>query len=123
MDLIPTQNAITAQEYLNREDMSLVLYRMKSDVTTSSTIPLNQGTENTKVAKSFNFVYGNKCGIKLVAAKLLDKFFPADFCHYINYPNSFTYLNTIQNSEDKAVQITEVSLYMSLRIIHVNARN
>ena len=34
MDLIPTQNPITAQEYsVYREDMSLVLHRMKTDVT------------------------------------------------------------------------------------------
>ena len=39
MDLIPMQNAITAQEYFSREDMSLVLHRMKTDVTTSCTAP------------------------------------------------------------------------------------
>ena len=29
--------------------------------------------------------------------------FPADYCHYFSYLNNFTYPNTIQNSEDKAV--------------------
>ena len=39
MGLVPTQSAITAQEYFSREDISLVLHRMKTDVTTSSTAP------------------------------------------------------------------------------------
>ena len=65
MVLILTQNAITVQEYLSREDMSLVLHRMKTDVTTSSTAQ-NQDTENTKVAKLLNFIPVNKCDIKVI---------------------------------------------------------
>ena len=38
--------------HLNREDMSLVLHSMRQ----LFALPLNQGTENTKVAKSLNFV-------------------------------------------------------------------
>ena len=37
MDLAPTQNAITAQEYWGRQDMSLGLHSIKTDVTASST--------------------------------------------------------------------------------------
>ena len=37
MDLAPTKNAITSQEYLSREDMSLALHSVKTDVTTSFT--------------------------------------------------------------------------------------
>ena len=65
MDLVPTQNANTAQEYFSREDMSPVLHRMKIDVITSSTAP-KPGNENTKVAKSLNFVPVNKCDIKVL---------------------------------------------------------
>ena len=53
MDLVPTKNAITAQEYLSREDMSLVLHSMKTDVTLLA-LPLNQGTEIKK--KMLNFI-------------------------------------------------------------------
>ena len=35
MDLAPTKNALEAQEYLSREDMSLVLHSIKTDVTAS----------------------------------------------------------------------------------------
>ena len=37
MVLAPIENVITAQEYLSREDMSLVLYNIKTDVTTTFT--------------------------------------------------------------------------------------
>ena len=52
MDLIPTHNAITAQDYFSRENMSLILHRMKTDVITSYNA-LNQGTKNTKVEISY----------------------------------------------------------------------
>ena len=48
--------------------MSLVLHRMKTDVTTPCTASINQGTENTKVAKSLNFIPVNKCDIKVANA-------------------------------------------------------
>ena len=41
-------------------------------------------------------------GYGLDLVELQAKSFPADICHY------FTYQNTIQNSEDKAIQITEL---------------
>ena len=51
------RNAITAQEYLNREDMSPVLQSIKTEVTTSFTATnINQGTGNTNVAKLPNFI-------------------------------------------------------------------
>ena len=37
MDLAPTKNAITAQEYLSREDMSLIFHSIKTDVISSFT--------------------------------------------------------------------------------------
>ena len=64
MDLAPTKNAITSQEYLSREDMSLVLHSVETDVITSFTAA-NQGTKNTKVVKSLNFVPFNKCYLKV----------------------------------------------------------
>ena len=70
MDLIPTQNTITAQDYFSREDMSLVLHRVKTDVKLIG-LPLNHGTENAKVAKSLNFVPVNKRDIKVLDMRLL----------------------------------------------------
>ena len=37
MDLAPTKNAITAEECLSREDVSLVLHSIKTDVIASFT--------------------------------------------------------------------------------------
>ena len=65
MDLILTDNAITVQEYFSREDTSLVLHSIKTDVTTSIALSLNQGAEITKVAKPLNFVPVNNCDIKV----------------------------------------------------------
>ena len=52
--------------------------------------------------------FASWCKDSAIPSKLLDKSFPADFCHYFSYLNNFTYPNTIQNSEDKAVPITKV---------------
>ena len=46
-------------------------------------------------------------------------FFLLTFALYFSYLDNFAYPNTILNSENKAVQITEVPLYNNVMLFHV----
>ena len=83
MDLVLSRNAITAQKHLSREDMSLVLYSIKTDATTSFTAAKSRLYKSIKkLVQSPNFVLKVISDFRIMYVGFLNLFLVPYFCHY-----------------------------------------